>query len=70
MGTVNLVMRSPDDDKKAADVEARPGELFGAAAESQREKEAPQDLPGVKAPVAPAARRNAEAARHVDHAGS
>ncbi len=49
MGVVNLVMRSPDDDKKDASVEARPGELLGDGERgSQRDKEEPQDPPVVK----------------------
>ena len=73
MGIVNLVMRSSDDDKTNAQVEARTGELLGTAAGSQRAKEEAQDPPAaVKEPVAavaPPPVEHAESARHVDHAG-
>jgi pilus assembly protein CpaB len=40
MGTINLVMRSPEDDKLIANAQARPGELLGNAVKSERPKEA------------------------------
>jgi pilus assembly protein CpaB len=52
MGVVNLVMRSPEDDKKTVDAEARTSQLMGIGTESKREKEDPKDTPSlVKAPV-------------------
>jgi pilus assembly protein CpaB len=39
LGTVNLVMRSPEDDQQAPVAQARPGELLGATAKSERSKE-------------------------------
>jgi pilus assembly protein CpaB len=39
MGSINLVMRSPDDDKQGPNVEARPGELLGNVVKSERSKE-------------------------------
>ncbi len=49
LGTVNLVMRSPEDDQQGANVQARPSELFGPGIKSERGKEtllAPSD-PGL-----------------------
>jgi pilus assembly protein CpaB len=56
-GVCNLVMRSPEDDKKGTDAEARMENLFGVAIGSHRDKEEPKDPsatkdPLVKAPVA------------------
>jgi len=39
MGTINLVMRSPEDDGQTPDVEAKPNELLGMATKSQRDQE-------------------------------
>jgi pilus assembly protein CpaB len=39
LGTINLVMRSPEDDKQVASAEAKPGELFGTSTKSARDKE-------------------------------
>ena len=39
MGTINLVMRSPEDDEQIANAQARPGELFGGQSKSDRDKE-------------------------------
>jgi pilus assembly protein CpaB len=39
MGIINLVMRSPEDDQQTANIQARPGELLGAAAKGERSKE-------------------------------
>lgn len=39
MGTVNLVMRSPEDDEQITDAQARPGELFGGHSKSDRDNE-------------------------------
>jgi pilus assembly protein CpaB len=39
LGTVNLVMRSPEDDQQGVAVQARPAELFGPTARSERGKE-------------------------------
>jgi pilus assembly protein CpaB len=46
LGTVNLVMRSPEDDQQGPNVQVRPSELFGAVVKSERRKEtllAPSD---------------------------
>ena len=45
MGTINLVMRSPEDDEQIADAQARPGELFSGKNKSTRDKESllPED---------------------------
>jgi pilus assembly protein CpaB len=40
LGTINLVMRSPEDDLQIANAQARPGELFGGPAKTDRDKEA------------------------------
>ena len=40
MGKIRLVMRSPEDDTHTEDVSAKPDELFGRSAYSNREKEA------------------------------
>jgi pilus assembly protein CpaB len=59
LGNVNLVMRSPDDDVQSPNSQARPSELFGVAAKSERAKEkleAPPDPKPVETaptPVAP-----------------
>jgi pilus assembly protein CpaB len=45
MGTVYLVMRSPEDDQQATDAEARPSELFGATAKGDRSKETLSEPP-------------------------
>jgi pilus assembly protein CpaB len=39
MGTVYLVMRSPEDDQQSTDAQARPSELFGSVAKGDRAKE-------------------------------
>lgn len=39
LGKIQLVMRSPEDDKQIANVEATPGELMGFSEKSDREKE-------------------------------
>jgi len=52
MGVVNLVMRSSEEDKNAADVEARPGQLMGATHGSQQDRDGGQFPPIVKGPVA------------------
>jgi pilus assembly protein CpaB len=39
LGTINLVMRSPEDDQQGANVQVRPSELFGGGAKSERGKE-------------------------------
>jgi len=39
LGTIQLVMRSPEDDEQAPNAQATPDELFGAAGKSQRDKE-------------------------------
>jgi pilus assembly protein CpaB len=39
LGTVNLVMRSPEDDQQGVAVQARPAELFAPGAKSDRGKE-------------------------------
>ncbi len=39
MGTINLVMRSSEDDVQVANVQAKPSELFGGAPKSTRDKE-------------------------------
>ena len=39
LGTINLVMRSPEDDQQIANAQARPGELFGGPAKADRDKE-------------------------------
>jgi pilus assembly protein CpaB len=39
LGSVYLVMRSPEDDQQAANVEARPSQLFGGTTKSDRSKE-------------------------------
>jgi len=41
MGTVNLVMRSSEDDQQGPNIQVRPGELFGAGDRSDRDKETP-----------------------------
>ncbi len=60
MGTIQLVMRSPEDDQPSPNVQATPSQLFGTAEKSQREKEeskAPPEpkvverLPAVAAPA-------------------
>jgi pilus assembly protein CpaB len=60
LGSVNLVMRSPEDDLQAPNSQARPSELFGLAGKSEREKEKlqapPEPKPVEKAPVAAAPR--------------
>jgi pilus assembly protein CpaB len=39
MGSIYLVMRSPEDDQQAPNAEARPNELFGSVAKADRSKE-------------------------------
>jgi pilus assembly protein CpaB len=39
LGIINLVMRSPEDDQRTANAQARPGELFGTQIKSERKKE-------------------------------
>ena len=39
LGTINLVMRSPEDDQQIANAQARPGELFAGPAKADRDKE-------------------------------
>ncbi len=39
LGSINLVMRSPEDDKQVQNAEAKPGELFASSAKSNRSKE-------------------------------
>ena len=48
MGTIQLVMRSPEDDQATANVQATPSQLFGDAAKSNRVKEEPPVLPDPK----------------------
>jgi len=45
MGTIQLVMRSPEDDQQTANAQAKPSELFGVAAKSERSKETLMDAP-------------------------
>lgn len=52
MGTINLVMRSPEDNQRVADVQAKPAELFGAAVASPTAME-PPPAKAVPAPTAP-----------------
>jgi pilus assembly protein CpaB len=49
LGTINLVMRSPDDDQQIPNAQAKPGELFSATAKSDRGKESllPPSDPGL-----------------------
>jgi pilus assembly protein CpaB len=52
MGIVNLVMRSPETEEQADNAEARPSDLLGEVAKSDRDKEEPKDTPPpVKPPV-------------------
>jgi hypothetical protein len=39
MGTINLVMRSPEDNQQIANSQARPGELFAGGSNADRDKE-------------------------------
>lgn len=39
LGTIQLVMRSPEDDEQAPNAQAKPGELFGTSNKSNRDKE-------------------------------
>jgi pilus assembly protein CpaB len=39
LGTINLVMRSPEDDQQGVEAQARPSELFAAAEKSKRPNE-------------------------------
>jgi pilus assembly protein CpaB len=48
MGTVNLLPRGTDDNKRAADVEVRQSELLGVSTSAQQEK---QDKEAARAPV-------------------
>jgi pilus assembly protein CpaB len=48
MGTIQLVMRSPEDDQATANVQATPSQLFGDSGKSNREKEEPPELPAPK----------------------
>ena len=41
LGVINLVMRSPEDDKSVAIAQARPSDLFGIAAKNKREEDSP-----------------------------
>jgi pilus assembly protein CpaB len=57
MGTVNLMPRGCDDDRYAPDVQVRPSELFGAAAQSDHGsgKDSAPKSPAVKEAAPPAA---------------
>jgi pilus assembly protein CpaB len=46
MGTINLVMRSPEDDQRVANFQATPSELFGSPAKSERKKESLMEAEG------------------------
>ncbi len=63
MGTINLVMRSPEDDQRVADAQARPAELFGAAVRSDREPEISSGSRAAKTVPAPTAPQTTEASR-------
>ena len=45
MGTIQLVMRSPEDDQQTPNAQAKPSELFGIVAKSERSKETLMDAP-------------------------
>jgi pilus assembly protein CpaB len=45
MGTIQLVMRSPEDDQPTANAQAKPSELFGIVDRSERSKETLMDAP-------------------------
>ena len=55
LGIINLVMRSPDDDKVDANVVARPSDIFGNSDASQHEKDDRIDLLMPRTPAAPVA---------------
>jgi len=57
MGTVNLVMRSPEDDQQTPNSQAKPSELLGIVTKSQRAKEElapPEPKPVEVKPMPPA----------------
>jgi pilus assembly protein CpaB len=45
MGSINLVMRPPDDDKMAPNTSAKPGDLFGSSVRADRGKESLMEPP-------------------------
>jgi pilus assembly protein CpaB len=45
MGTIQLVMRSPEDDQQTPNAQAKPSELFGIVDKSERSKETLMDAP-------------------------
>ena len=53
LGVINLVMRSPEDDKSVGIAQARPTDLYGTAAKNYRDEDSPgENTPSVEpAPV-------------------
>jgi len=45
MGTIQLVMRSPEDDQQTPNAQAKPSELFGIVGKSERSKDTLMDAP-------------------------
>lgn len=54
LGVINLVMRSPEDDKSVAIAQARPSDLFGIAAKNRREEDSPGETTSTSASTASA----------------
>ena len=65
MGTVNLVMRSPEDERQVADAQAKPSELLGApaVAEHAPPPSPPEPLVSVKTLPAPEEMQTTDSAK-------